>query len=112
MKLTELNVFLRNVTAILSEKRITRAHLARRAGIPVSTINNWYVANRHPRVDQAVRIANSLDTTLDALMERPISAGEARVYDLVTQLAEEDLRIVADITAVLIEHQATKNHGS
>ena len=88
---------------------MSRVDLSRHTGIPVSTINNWYGADRYPRVDYAVRIAASLETPIDILMGRPISPEELRLRDLISHLDETDTAIVSDIIAVLIEHRAQQN---
>lgn len=85
---------------------MTRVDLARSTEIPVSTINNWYVANRYPRIDQAESIARSLEIPLDTLMTSSFSAATTRLHSLAAQLSESDTSIVCDIMRVLIDHRA------
>ncbi len=90
---------------------MTRVDLARSTEIPVSTINNWYGANRYPRIDQAESIARSLEIPLDTLMTSSFSAATTRLHSLAAQLSESDTSIVCDIMRVLIDHRAMEEEA-
>jgi transcriptional regulator with XRE-family HTH domain len=49
---------------------LSQSQLARRAGVPVGTLQGWEQARRLPRLEAAVRLADALGISLDELVGR------------------------------------------
>lgn len=57
-----------NIDRIRKERHLSSADLAALIGVDPSTISNWQSGRRIPTIDYAVRIADSLNITLDELV--------------------------------------------
>ena len=62
------NLFLVRLQDALERKGVRRPWLAKETGIPLSTINTWFSYRRYPRLDEAARIAETLEVNLDWLV--------------------------------------------
>ena len=63
-----MNGFWKEVDKALAEQGERRPWLAAETGISLGRINNWYIRGTLPRVDDAVKIAEALKTTVRQLV--------------------------------------------
>ncbi|HEY9594958.1 MAG TPA: helix-turn-helix transcriptional regulator [Spirochaetia bacterium] len=59
--------FWAHVEQILRASGRTKAWLARATGVSINTLNGWAHKGRAPRIDEALRIARALGTTIENL---------------------------------------------
>ena len=59
---------LRRIDELLAHMQRKRPWLAQRTGIKLGTINTWFNRDTYPRADEAFRIADELNTTVEYLM--------------------------------------------
>lgn len=62
--------FTERLTDILNECNLSRRQLATQAGIPSSTINNWFTRGSSPTLDMLERLADALNCSIDYLSGR------------------------------------------
>lgn len=60
--------FWANVNALLKNKDLTQDAMSSALGIPLQTIRGWVFKNILPRVDDGVRIASYLGTSVEYLL--------------------------------------------
>ena len=58
-----------HLRTLRGEARLSRAELARRAGVPVSTLRNWEYNRGFPGVSALLRLAESLGVPAERLAE-------------------------------------------
>jgi transcriptional regulator with XRE-family HTH domain len=63
-----MHTFLHIVDKILKDKGKRRTWLSKQTGIALSTINSWFSKNIFPKADDALKVAQALNTSLDYLM--------------------------------------------
>jgi len=63
-----MNIFLENVDELLKQKGKRRTWIATETGIALSTINSWFSKDILPRVDDALKVAQLLNVSLDYLI--------------------------------------------
>lgn len=56
---------------LLDERNISQAHFADRIGVSRSRMNNYVAQRSEPDYATLIRIANTLDTTIDFLLGKP-----------------------------------------
>lgn len=80
------------IRALISNKGITSAELARRVGVSATAVYNWEIGSK-PRPDTLEKLALELDTTVEYLLSGQPSSSQARpetVAEIVSR-AEADL---------------------
>jgi transcriptional regulator with XRE-family HTH domain len=63
-----MNMFLENVDELLKQKGKRRTWISGQTGIALSTINSWFSKDILPRVDDALKVAQILNVSLDYLI--------------------------------------------
>ena len=85
-----MKIFLENLKTELHNKSITQKELAEKTGISVNTIRGWFSKDLTPDVFNAVKIASTLNTSVEFLVtgKEPDKAAEeleqlkAKLYEL------------------------------
>ena len=62
--------FTERLTDLLKESNLSRRQLATQAGIPSTTINNWFVRGSSPTLDILERLASVFNCSIDYLSGR------------------------------------------
>jgi transcriptional regulator with XRE-family HTH domain len=57
---------------------LTQAELARRAGVPLRSLQEWEQGTRIPRFDRVIQLADALAITLDEYVGRTPPAAKKR----------------------------------
>jgi transcriptional regulator with XRE-family HTH domain len=63
--------FKTNLRNRMSRDSISESALARKSGVPVSTVNSVLKRDISPKIDTAEALAKGLDTSLIALLRKP-----------------------------------------
>lgn len=63
-----MDKFLSAVQETLDRRRMTREELAKKSGISVRTITNWYQRGSSPKLKDAYRISEALNLSLDKML--------------------------------------------
>jgi transcriptional regulator with XRE-family HTH domain len=56
--------------ALRKKANLSQSQLARLAGVPVSTLQDWEHGRRYMRLESAMKLADALELTLDELAGR------------------------------------------
>jgi len=95
--------FWRNVKEELEYNLITQKELAEKTGISYNTLQSWITKNRLPDAEQALKIANELNTSIEYLLTGKISDKQElnhRLLDLLpklNRLTNENLKLLGTI---------------
>lgn len=60
--------FKNNLKAMRVRAGLTQLEMARKAGVPFRTYQNWETGAREPRLQALVALASALDVTVDQLL--------------------------------------------
>jgi transcriptional regulator with XRE-family HTH domain len=91
-------IFWKNVKKAVKAQNTTQEWVAKKAGISFNTFQGWISKGIFPRVNEAVRIAAVLNTSVEYLIESAVQ-DNARTIRLIHQhlpLIEEHLRIIKE----------------
>jgi transcriptional regulator with XRE-family HTH domain len=86
------SVFWGTVKKHVKTKKTTLEWLAKDSGISPNTFQGWVSKNRFPRADIAVRIASSLDTSVECLVTGTVTRNDEILQNLKTKLRAIQLR--------------------
>jgi len=75
-------VFWRNVKNEIKLQNTTQEWVAKKAGISFNTFQGWISKEIYPRVNEAVRIAAVLDTSVEYLV-RGTAKGNTKTIDII-----------------------------
>ncbi len=78
--------FWANTNALLKENGLTQEAMCSTLGIPLNTVRGWVSKDVLPRVDEGVKIAKYLGTTVEYLLSG--SAPDASYYKIPRDLLE------------------------
>ena len=104
--------FRTNLAATRGQRGLTQVELGTRAGVAPAAVSHFETGQRVPSLETLVKLADALDTSIDALVGREPAAGAMRVDPLFLRACESDaktLEAVKRVTAALLE-QAPKAH--
>jgi hypothetical protein len=79
-----------------------------KTGIKQPTLSSWRVQKKYPRADDAVRIAEALETTVEYLVTgtdkilSPISSGALEIALTADQLSTQGLKTLLSVTKGLL----------
>jgi len=93
------NVFWKEVDKALAVKGERRPWLSEKSGVSLGRINNWYVRNTLPRVDDAVKIADALEVQV-----RQLVTGEEKM--ILESLPDTVQQMVKTYTSLSERHRA------
>lgn len=101
------------VNYLLNKKGYTRNTLAKSTGISKNTLNGWIGKKRVPRVDEALLIAKTLDTTIDYLETGRILEIEddeemIKIVEGLHRASRDDLMKVAGIMMTMGLYQTSQ----
>ena len=63
----DASIFWRNVKKEIKSQNTTQEWVAKNSGISFSTFQGWIVKGMYPRLNEAIRIATSLNTSVEYL---------------------------------------------
>lgn len=69
-------MFVKTLSELLKEKKITQAELARELGVHRQNIYQWLTGKTLPRPELIVKIASYFNVTVDYLLQDETSSGE------------------------------------
>ena len=75
-----------------------RTAVARKLGVPYSTINWWYTSNRIPSRDQAARLADLCGVSVDTLWRQTPTAQERRQWYVEVAINELERAVSTSFT--------------
>jgi transcriptional regulator with XRE-family HTH domain len=96
-------VFWKNVKKEIKLQNTTQEWVAKKAGISFNTFQGWISKAICPRVNEAVRIASALDTSVEYLL-RGTKKNNARTIDVICQQVSQIhncLDIIQDVVKEL-----------
>ena len=88
--------FYEKLKIIRSEKRISQAALARKAGVSKAVIGYWELNQRSPKLEQVIKIARALGVEWESLLDDDI-------LDYQTELYKKEQRSLIDVYSSLNE---------
>lgn len=94
--------FLERVTYVLGKKSATRPWLAKESGVSLDTINGWYNKGRLPKLNDAIRIAEALQVSVDYLatgrvVETVDDPDLAEMCDMLRSFSRDELMMAKGI---------------
>lgn len=95
-------VFWDNVKRILKLQNLTQSELADAIGVSVPTLKGWISKEIEPRVSDAVKIAETLRSSVEALESNGAFGGVNEIYSL---LNGENKRTVYHLAEWLLARQ-------
>jgi HD-GYP domain-containing protein (c-di-GMP phosphodiesterase class II)/transcriptional regulator with XRE-family HTH domain len=98
-----MHIFLENVDHILKQKGKRRTWLSKQTDIALSTINSWFSKDILPKIDDALKVAQVLNTSLDYLATgRGLPAGhDPALQNIITFLKEQNHETLVNIESSL-----------
>jgi transcriptional regulator with XRE-family HTH domain len=80
-------VFWENVKKEIKEQNTTQEWVAKKSGISFNTFQGWISKEIYPRVNDAVRIATALDTTVEYLVSGTIEDNKKTIETICRNLS-------------------------
>jgi transcriptional regulator with XRE-family HTH domain len=98
-----MHIFLEKVDQILKEKSKRRTWLSQKTDIALSTINTWFSKDILPKVDDALKVAQALNTSLDYLTTgKGLPAGnDPTLQNIINFLKEQNHETLVNIESSL-----------
>jgi transcriptional regulator with XRE-family HTH domain len=88
---TGADIFWKNVKKEIKLQNTTYEWVAKHSGINIGTFQNWILRDIYPRVDDAARIAKTLNTSIEYLLTGALAENEGSItiiHDSVLKLEE------------------------
>ena len=82
------SIFWENVKKEIKLQNTTQEWVAKNAGISFNTFQGWISKGVFPRVNEAVRIAVSLNTTVEYLVHNAVNSNKKQVNLICQHIAE------------------------
>lgn len=89
------------LVSLRNKKGLTRVQLAEELHIPMTTLRNYEQDAREPGHKFLIEAARYFDVTTDYILENEKSPAPEGTEE---KLSEEDIKFVADLSAVLAKH--------
>ncbi len=98
-----MHIFLQNVDQILKQKEKRRTWLSKQTVIALSTINSWFSKDILPKIDDALKVAQTLNTSLDYLVTgKGLPAGhDPALQNIINFLKEQNHETLINIESSL-----------
>jgi transcriptional regulator with XRE-family HTH domain len=98
-----MHIFLENVDRILKQNGKRRTWLSKQTDIALSTINSWFSKDILPKIDDALKVAQELNTSLDYLATgKGLPAGhDPALQNIITFLKEQNHETLVNIESSL-----------
>ena len=115
-KNTPSEIFQKRLRAIRDTREWSQSDLAKRAGLPPSSIAHFETGSRKPSFDTLRRLATALEVTTDYLLGRVrdpalAESGDPLFRDI-GNLTGSDRELAKDFLKMLAERNSTKRKGS
>ena len=105
---TAREIFVNNLHRLMSDRRISQMDIATAMKITPSTVSDWYLGKKYPRVDTMQRLADLLEVPMSSLtlhvsdfQVREITEAEKKLL-LAYRAADE--RAQGDALKMLLDH--------
>ncbi|MBN1798852.1 MAG: HD domain-containing protein [Spirochaetales bacterium] len=98
-----MHIFLQKVDQILKQKGKRRTWLSKQTDIALSTINSWFSKDILPKIDDALKVAQTLNTSLDFLVTgKGLPAGhDPALQNIINFLKEQNHETLVNIESSL-----------
>lgn len=99
--------FVANLRALMERRNMSQSQLAEMIGKPISTVHEWYVGRRYPRVDCMQQLADLFGIRMSELIGKdsePVVVG-VTFRDFEMKLSDEEMILVAEYRAATPEAQ-------
>lgn len=100
-------IFRERLQEVRARRRMSQQDLARKTGLPPSSISHFESGGRRPSFENLKRLAGALSVSTDFLVgssatDAPgISTGTEKIHQDIARLSDYDLGIAADFIAML-----------
>lgn len=105
-------IFKERLKAVRDIRKWSQSDLARRAGMPPSSIAHFEAGSRKPSFDTLLRLANTLEVTTDYLLGRVENPGLAEAGDPlfrdIGKLTAVDRELAKDFLRMLVDRNKRK----
>jgi len=81
-------IFVKNLDRLMRIRHVTQADIARNLELTASTVSDWYLGKKYPRVDRMQQLADYLGVPMYYL------TAESNPYELPSLLSEEEQELV------------------
>lgn len=82
-------IFWNNVRSLIKAKDLTQEWVCKQCGIPLGTIKNGMTNNRYPSLDNAYKIADYLNTSVEKLLTGQSKDVNSEVIKLLEQAIDK-----------------------
>lgn len=108
-------MFIDNLNKIIKEKGITKAKLAREAGIPDSTLRSWE-NGKDPSLNKVIKISRYFGISIDELVDNDIyrielSENEKELLNLFKQMSEREQIKLIGVVEDRVKHEKSLYSG-
>jgi transcriptional regulator with XRE-family HTH domain len=86
-------------------RRLTQAELGERAGIASAAISHFETGQRVPSLESIIKLADSLEVTIDSLLGRGVAANASEmdpIFLRATKASSKTLDTIRRVTAALL----------
>ena len=92
-------IFWENVKKEIKSQNTTQEWVAKNAGISFNTFQGWISKGVFPRVNEAIRIAVSLNTTIEYLVSNSVQDNKSQIQTICQNLSkiQEHLDNIKDV---------------
>lgn len=109
------DVFAKRLRAARDLRGMNQGELARKAGLPASSIAHFESGGRKPSFDNLRRLATALNVTTDYLLGRVAEPEQAAaadpLYRHVSQISDADRTLAADFLEMLANRNKRRTEG-
>lgn len=108
MDIGSREVFVRNITMLMSERRIRQVDIAKALSASTTTVSDWVNGKKYPRIDTMQKLADFFEVSMKELTtERGDETIEARTFTrYFQQLNEDQKRFVIQSMKGLLREQS------
>lgn len=102
--------FSRRLNELRLKRGLSQVELARKAGLPASSISHFESGSRRPSLENLGRLAVALNASMDVLMGRPepVPAGSAiRIQRKLDQLSDSQIELAESFIDLLATRRGT-----